>query len=362
MPSDSEGGARHKILQSSRPERDNEGRKRLNSKIHPISQPSPTTSPRVRCHPAGFSEEQMVRVAMLRFRGSQRYPKAGSKVVVSRANSPSDFYVWLQDDTTKFELRFVSHFLDQYFKYDFRSYWPSRVGWVVGARYRSNWYRAIVMEILHDSQCKVLFVDFGNTEVVAADKLRRVPGRVLSGLPAWQAVNCRIVGQFRREANQAWNAQDMSWFFENCRDKSFTVLSAVYPQETELGVELDLAFAQPVDGFKTVSEMLMSRKFGRAKVTSDSCLIETVYPRTSSVIIPEELVDGMTMISLQKAPNEAESVRHNDLGTIWINAEWGRCRLKDLPAQRMIGDFIVAVLLIDHPGSFWCQDLVQRKL
>ena len=263
MTSDSEGGARHKMLQSSRPESDNEGRKRLNSKSHPISQPSPMTSPRVRYHPAGFSDEQMVRVAMLRFRGSQRYPKAGSKVIVSRAKSPSDFYVWLQDDTTKFELRFVNHFLDHYFEYDARSYRPSRVGWVVVARYQSNWYRAIVMEILPNSKCKVLLVDFGNTEVVAADELRWVPGRVLSGLPAWQAVNCRIVGQFGREA---WSAQDMSWFSENCRDKSFTVLSAVYRQETVLGVELDLAFVQPVDGFKTVSEMLISRKFGEQRL------------------------------------------------------------------------------------------------
>ncbi|EPY82173.1 tudor domain-containing protein 1 [Camelus ferus] len=60
-----------------------------------------------------------------------------------------------------------------------------------------NWYRALVKEILPTGNIKVRFVDYGNTEEVAADELQMIPSEFLE-LP-FQGVQC-------------WLAEDDFWY------------------------------------------------------------------------------------------------------------------------------------------------------
>lgn len=61
----------------------------------------------------------------------------------------------------------------------------------------SNWYRALVKEILPNGNFKVHFVDYGNVEEVTADELRMIPSRFLK-LP-FQGIRCWLVGMMQNE-------------------------------------------------------------------------------------------------------------------------------------------------------------------
>ena len=61
----------------------------------------------------------------------------------------------------------------------------------------SNWYRALVKEILPNGNFKVHFVDYGNIEEVTADELQMIPSKFLK-LP-FQGIQCWLVGMMQNE-------------------------------------------------------------------------------------------------------------------------------------------------------------------
>lgn len=76
----------------------------------------------------------------------------------------------------------ISNLCLQIFKSDARGTvtLPS-VGELYGSEYESCWYRAEVVHVEpKDGKVHVLYVDFGNTEVVSIDQLRHLPDSVLN--------------------------------------------------------------------------------------------------------------------------------------------------------------------------------------
>jgi len=116
-------------------------------------------------------------------------PSGVSEVCVTSSESPSDFYVQL----TSVEDELSQMADDLVGEYDGMSASECQlssvhVGSVCCARYSADslWYRAVVTEIVGDDEVRVLFTDYGNTDVVSAsvdvkqltDKFRSKPAFV----------------------------------------------------------------------------------------------------------------------------------------------------------------------------------------
>ncbi|CAH2323151.1 tudor domain-containing 1 isoform X1 [Pelobates cultripes] len=120
--------------------------------------------------------------------------------------SPGEFYCQLCSDKDLSSLREVNRLLSQYcLKHQSKDYNPKHgelcCSFFSGDK---NWYRAQVIKLIETEKAKVNFLDYGNVEEVAVDKLCKMPSQFLE-LP-FQAVKCSLAGvkpignKWRRES------------------------------------------------------------------------------------------------------------------------------------------------------------------
>ena len=136
----------------------------------------------------------------------------GCQVLVVHVVSPSDFYVQRQSKETEKILNDITLCLNK------STLSPCRKieeGKLVAVRYEDLWYRAVINEISKDGQARVLFVDFGNEDVVDRESVCTTKDRVFVESP-YLAQQCRLNGASGRSTAQILNA-----FKECCLEKIF---------------------------------------------------------------------------------------------------------------------------------------------
>ncbi|XP_063290250.1 tudor domain-containing protein 1 [Pelobates fuscus] len=116
------------------------------------------------------------------------------EVAVCVLLSPGEFYCQLCSEKDLSSLREVNRLLSQYcLKHKSKDYNPKQgelcCSFFSGDK---NWYRAQVIKLIETEKAKVNFLDYGNVEEVAVDKLCKMPSQFLE-LP-FQAVKCSLAG------------------------------------------------------------------------------------------------------------------------------------------------------------------------
>ncbi|XP_077309891.1 tudor domain-containing protein 1 [Lithobates pipiens] len=116
------------------------------------------------------------------------------EVIVCMLQSPGDFFCHIYNLTDLSSLNDLNVSLGQYcIQHVSEGYTPNK-GDVCGAFFSDdrNWYRGQVKDFTSGGAATVHFLDYGNTEEVAVDKLCKIPSDFLQ-LP-FQAVKCSLAG------------------------------------------------------------------------------------------------------------------------------------------------------------------------
>lgn len=114
------------------------------------------------------------------------------KAQIAHINSPSSFYIQQCDQTKLCEVMAVMQDVEERGAPVCRRD-AFKVGSVVAAQYSDElWYRAKVEKVLPNSMADIVFLDFGNKEIVNLNSLRAVPAS-LKEVP-YQTVHCCLSG------------------------------------------------------------------------------------------------------------------------------------------------------------------------
>uniref|UniRef100_A0A8C2PHN5 Tudor domain containing 1 n=1 Tax=Capra hircus TaxID=9925 RepID=A0A8C2PHN5_CAPHI len=173
-------------------------------------------------------------------------------VVVCVIDSPGEFYchVLKGDDALK-ELNDLNNLLAEYCQQKLPNDFKAEIGQPCCAFFvgDSNWYRALVKEILPNGNFKVHFVDYGNVEEVTADELQMIPSKFLK-LP-FQGIQCWLVGIQPR--NKHWSKEAIARF-QTCVARMKLQARVVEITENGVGIELtDLSTSYP----RIISDILI---------------------------------------------------------------------------------------------------------
>ncbi|XP_055280271.1 tudor domain-containing protein 1 [Moschus berezovskii] len=173
-------------------------------------------------------------------------------VVVCVIDSPGEFYchVLKGDDALK-ELNDLNNLLAEYCQQKLPNDFKAEIGQPCCAFFGgdSNWYRALVKEILPNGNFKVHFVDYGNIEEVTADELQMIPSKFLK-LP-FQGIQCWLVGIQPRSKH--WSKEAIARF-QTCVTRIKLQAQVVEITENGVGIELtDLSTSYP----RIISDILI---------------------------------------------------------------------------------------------------------
>ena len=152
--------------------------------------------------------------------------EAAVEVCVTCAESPSDFYVQLT--SSEDELSQLAN--DLFDEYDILSASERRlpgvdVGTLCCARYSADdaWYRAVVTDVVGATEARVLFVDYGNVDVVSTTDDVKLLDRKFCAKPAF-GYHCALA-EVTCPAD-GWTDELRTWFTELTTDEDqvFTAL------------------------------------------------------------------------------------------------------------------------------------------
>ncbi|KAB1271729.1 Tudor domain-containing protein 1 [Camelus dromedarius] len=164
-------------------------------------------------------------------------------VVVCMMYSPGEFYCHvLKEDALK-KLSDLNKLLADYCQQKLPNDFKAEIGQPCCAFFvgDGNWYRALVKEILPTGNIKVRFVDYGNTEEVAADELQMIPSEFLE-LP-FQGVQCWLA--VTQPRNRHWTKEAIARF-QACVAGKKLQARVVEISENGVGTELtDLSTSYP---------------------------------------------------------------------------------------------------------------------
>jgi len=148
-----------------------------------------------------------------------------------------------------------------------------RAGQIVAAKFTQDddWYRAKVVKKEKD-EYTVLFVDYGNTDVVGKDRLRALDPTLGPGVISPQAIECRLAGLTVAEPND-----------DDGQEVVMALATAAWGKPVLARVEHrqgDVLFVSLFDGAQTnINEQLVST--GLARVQKE------VPPKTLSLVVNE---------------------------------------------------------------------------
>ena len=130
---------------------------------------------------------------------------------VTHVVSPSSF--WCRPLSSYEQLDSIMATMADYYNEHVKPVSSITMGTIVAAQYSEDesWYRAKVLSVDNDS-VSVLFVDYGNSEVVTMEKIQPIDDQFLS-LPA-QAIHCSITGDTQRTYSSDLVAKFMEAIYE----------------------------------------------------------------------------------------------------------------------------------------------------
>ncbi|NXR14509.1 TDRD6 protein, partial [Semnornis frantzii] len=130
-------------------------------------------------------------------------------VYVSHVNDPLDFYVQLESDEA--QLNSISECLNN--RTQTKKSWgqPFQAGDLISAVYPEDslWYRAVVKEKTSDNSLSIQYIDYGNTSVINAGQVHRLPEE-LSSIPSL-SIHC-CLGGLKHRKNMDWAEKAVLYF------------------------------------------------------------------------------------------------------------------------------------------------------
>jgi len=176
-------------------------------------------------------------------------PSDATEVCVTCAESPSDFYVQLTSVEDELS-QLANELMDEYdsLSASDRQLPGVEVGSLCCARYSADaaWYRAVITEIVSDSSVRVLFIDYGNTDVASTSADVKLLSRKFSTKPAF-VYHCAMAGVRQRAADD-WTDEVKTRFTELMTDEEQVFTCEFVSHDTDTGRHLvSLKSADEVD-------------------------------------------------------------------------------------------------------------------
>ena len=236
-------------------------------------------------------------------------------VCLVHAVGPSEFSVLLLDNQPAVAMQLK---LNEHCKADSRAYHTFAQDEVVCALYENVWYRCVVLQAsTSGGLAKLCFFDFGNTERVSSEHIRRMP-RNFAAVPQ-QAIQCSL-GSVVAPSGQ-WSSKATEWFAQlvnNCF------------KAKRLGIKdgrhlVDLRRDGPTGG--DVAQEIISLQFGTSVVPQGGR--PTLIQRSN--LVP----------AAQNGPSAPPTG-----GNVY--------RLTDLPVLSSPNEMDVVVVEVTNPGLFFC--------
>lgn len=187
----------------------------------------------------------------------QKLPETGTLVCIVHANTPSDFSVQRCNDQRMRDL--LERLNRDCGSADLVAHQPKVVGELVAALFEGLWYRAEVVKILSGDEVKLLFIDFGNTDVVKVRDVRALREEYQEHVIPRQAVRCclRMAEGFSGD----WTPEVVQWFKLNCEASSF-VVSSIQTQSSDGVYLIDL---KNPESLESLSDKLLMQQSATTK-------------------------------------------------------------------------------------------------
>eukprot|EP00922_Rhytidocystis_sp_ex-Travisia-forbesii_P010570 GHVS01015479.1.p1 GENE.GHVS01015479.1~~GHVS01015479.1.p1 ORF type:complete len:881 (+),score=163.91 GHVS01015479.1:174-2816(+) len=188
-------------------------------------------------------------------------------VVVSHINSLTDFYIQEGEKNAHGALQTITKELHGFKDETENQYTiggPPRKGEIVISKFSAdnNWYRGRVEGRAGASgDFNILFVDFGNREVVSLTKLRRCPASLSTSAHPSIAKHCALSGVLEPLDLEADGAQ---YFHDLTVNKNFKChVEMIEPQQKHFVVLTEQETAAATHGASSVNELVLRKGLGR---------------------------------------------------------------------------------------------------
>lgn len=233
----------------------------------------------------------------------------GSKVDVylSWVDNPGDF--WVQLSSAEDLLEQLSEELQEVYSHQQPLAQPIPGAFVVAKfSHDRKWYRSLVLKVFEDQRVRVLFIDYGNTDIVSVTDLRQVTAAFGQVIPL--ASRCCLAGV------QPAQKGDKSW-----ADNAKTFLEEI----TENGCQCEIL--SETTSHKIVNLRVGSRDVAREMLTMGVVCESNAEPKSfTPLFFPE--------FSLKQSFTEQVIVTHVDSPTnFWCQATASIPLLRDLMKQ-----------------------------
>ncbi|KAL3869617.1 hypothetical protein ACJMK2_042282 [Sinanodonta woodiana] len=261
-----------------------------------------------------LSEESQLK--MVRLEEGQR-----QTVMVSHCESPSLFWIQLESNKPSID-SLLNSMYDAYSDQTLATLCVDMVkeGDLVVALYAEDesWYRARVVSVASEQEVEVFFMDYGNSEIVSKDSLRKFMAQ-FSVLPI-QGLICSLSGV--NPKGNSWSDETIDLFTELTQDKALLM--------EVLSVKGEVYQVELMNMGLSISQQLIDQ--GGA--------VEKLVPLCTKRVHQLFASDSSTPSKLQKE---------------------NQFRYKELDLDAKSGTFEVLLSHLTNPVDFWCQKWDNQK-
>ncbi|KAG8192820.1 hypothetical protein JTE90_014602 [Oedothorax gibbosus] len=244
-------------------------------------------------------------------------------VIVSHVDDPSTIYI--QQMSTASYLGGLINEMTEIYSKDLNSmlhgiYVP-RIGMMCAAQYSidKQWYRARVIDLPGGAQVKVQYVDFGNTEVLHHQRLRKLFDKFFK--LNIQAIPCKLA-QVTYNQSRGWSNEAKKWLTEKCSRQQMTLKSlGTVPGESKTEVVLyfvqddteitlnalmvEEGFAESTGEYSKASRKKIPRKSPK-KVEPPSDSVLSLRDMASAAIPPPYSIEPQVLLPFTLTEDEYE--------------------------------------------------------
>ncbi|XP_052774771.1 uncharacterized protein LOC128213245 isoform X2 [Mya arenaria] len=249
------------------------------------------------------------------------------KVLVSHSESPSNLWVQNEAENQKLDdllnamFEFYSETTDKRLNLN-----TAKEGDVVAALSSDeSWYRASVIK-RDGENVTVMFVDYGNTETVTLENVRKLT-KEFATLPVQGVAVC--LGGVQPSTEEGWSTEAIAAFTELTTDK-------VLLMDVSEALSTDLPKVQLLDMGMSVADALLQQGIGAQQATPVA-----VNTKVKKVFSPD--------------PNDAVIARLCDAKSTGEVGKYGY-QIRDIGLDDpSIDGHAVVITVATDPGNFWCQ-------
>ena len=196
------------------------------------------------------------------------------EVLISEVQDPDKIFLQVLNQENALELAGLSEKLSTHCCCVDNTPYKPIVGELCCARFSADedWYRALVEQELSDAERSVLFVDYGNRDVVPVEHIRRVLPS-FTRLP-FQARPCHLHGV--EPAIGSWSHAANSYLKEQLINQRFMV-KIIGTDQSDLAVELFEISPNRQPG-ASINQCMIRQRFARAQEGPDGAKLQMKFP------------------------------------------------------------------------------------